>query len=114
MNIRTVILSVVFVVILMLTAGLVTAETKVRSDTSRNGVKPEIQEQSIDLEIRHSAPSYRSQFGECFDVSIKELAACRDESQKAAQSHRSPIDECFDVSISELTACRNESQAPAP
>ena len=115
LKIRTITLSVVLVLILMLTAQLVTARTEVVSDPLMDaaGVS-EIQEQSADLKNTYSAPSYRSQFGECFDVSIKELAACRAASQAPVQSFRSPLDECFDVSISEVASCRAASQASTP
>ena len=115
LNLRTLILSVVLVLTLMLTIPLVAARTEVVSDPSTDvaGVS-ENQEQSADLKNTYSAPSYRSQFGECFDVSIKDLAACRAASQAPLQSFRSPLDECFDVSISEVASCRAASQASTP
>ena len=115
LNIRTIALSIVLVLILMLTARLATARTEAVSDPSTDaaGVS-EIQEQSADLKSTYSALSYRSQFGECFDVSIKDLAACRAASQAPLQSFRSPLDECFDVSISEVANCRAASQVSTP
>ena len=115
LNIRTIVLSVGVVLILMLTAQLVTVRTEVVSDPSTDaaGVS-EIQEQSADLKNTYSAPSYRYQFGECFDVSIKDLTACRAASQVPLQSFRSPPDECFDVSISEVASCRAASQVSTP
>lgn len=115
LNIRTITLSVVLVLILMLTARMVTTRTEVVADPSTDaaGVS-EIQEQSADLKNTYSAPSYRSQFGECFDVSIKDIAACRAASQAPFQSFRSPLDECFDVSISEAASCRAASQVSTP
>jgi hypothetical protein len=115
LNIRTIVLSVVLVLVVMLTAQLVTARTEVVSDPSTDaaGVS-EIQEQSADLKNTYSALSYRSQFGECFDVSIKDLAACRAANQAPLQSFRSPLDECFDVSISEVANCRAASQVSTP
>jgi hypothetical protein len=147
MNSRTIILSVVLSVVLVViftfTAGLMTTEAKVVSDESSEAAKSEVQEPSgkpnksysaasyrsqfggcFDVAIKDLATcreadqmpvqSYRSQFGECFDVSIKDLATCRDASLASVQVDRSPIDECFDESISELTSCRNASQALAP
>ena len=115
LNIRTLILSVVLVLTLMLTIPLVAARTEVTSNPSRDAASvSEIQEQSADLKNDYNAPSYRSQFGECFDVSIKDLTACRDASQAPVQVDRSPIDECFDVSLWEVASCREANQAPAP
>lgn len=115
LNIRTIVLSVVLVLVVMLTAQLVTARTEVVADPSTDaaGVS-EIQEQSADLKNTYNAPSYRSQFGECFDVSIKDIAACQAASQAPLQSFRSPLDECFDVSISEVANCRAASQVSTP
>jgi hypothetical protein len=111
LNLRTLILSVVLVLTLMLTIPLVTAGTEVASNPSSEaaGVS-EIQEQAADLKNEYNAPSYRSQYGECFDVSIRDLAACRDASQALISSYQSPLDECFDVSISEVAGCREASQ----
>jgi hypothetical protein len=115
LNLRTIVLSVVLVLILMLTAQLVTARTEVVSDPSTDAASvSEIQEQSADLKNTYSAPSYRSQFSECFDVSLRDVASCRAASQEPVLSYRSPLDECFDVSISEVDSCRAAGQAPAP
>jgi len=111
LNIRTFILSVVLVLILMLTVRLVTARTEVASSPSSDAASvSEIQEPSADLKNTYSPPSYRSQFGECFDVSIRDLAACRNASQAPVASYRQPLDECFDVSLSEVAECRDASQ----
>ena len=115
LNLRTLILSVVLVITLMLTIPLVTAGTEVASNPSSEGANvSEIQEQPVGLKNSYSASSYRSQFGECFDVSIKDLATCRGASQPPVQSFRSPLDECFDVSISEVASCRAASQVSTP
>jgi len=113
LNIRTTVLSAVLVLILMLTAQWVTPRTEVVSNQSRGPSSvSEIQVQSAGLKKLYSAPSYRAQFGECFDVSIKDLATCRAAGQLSAQVDQSPVDECFDVSnISELAGCRNAGQA---
>jgi hypothetical protein len=115
LNIRTVVLSIGLVVILMLTVGLVTARTELVSDTSSTPARvPEIQERPADLNDTYGASSYRSQLGECFDVPIRELAACRNASQAAIPAEDSAVDECFDVSLWEVTSCRKANQGPAP
>ena len=114
MNIRTVVLSVVFVAIITLTAGLVAAETKNNFDKSSEPANPVGQEPSFNLNEPNSATSYRSQHGECFDVPIRELAACRDASPVSVQADRAPIDECFDVSLWEVANCRKANQTSVP
>jgi hypothetical protein len=115
LNIRTLILSVALVVMLIFTVQLVTARTDLVSNPSSDpAAAPDKQAQSADLNNTHSVPSYRSQFGECFDVPIREVAACRSAGREPVQSSRPPLDECFDVSISELASCRNASQTSAP
>jgi ABC-type cobalt transport system substrate-binding protein len=114
MNIRTLILSVVLVVIFTLTAGLVLVKTEFFSEASSNAAASEMQEQSVNPNEPSSAPLYRSQSGECFDVPIKDLEACRDTGQMPVQAYQSPIDDCFDVSIGEIASCRNASLEPAP
>jgi hypothetical protein len=52
-------------------------------------------------------PSFRDPIATCFDVSISELAACREASQAAIQLDHSAVDECFDVSLWEEASCRN-------
>lgn len=111
LNIRTFTLSVVLVAIFVLTVGLVTARPERVSDASSNVASvSEIQERSADPSDAYGASSYRSQFGECFDVSIRELAACR----AAGQADPPPVDECFDVSLMEIASCREASQASTP
>ena len=115
LNIRTLVLSFILVVALLLTVGLLTAGTEVVSNASSNlGGVSAIEEEPSDLNSALSAPSYRIQFGECYDVSILDLAACRGAGQTSAQTERPPLDECYDVSIWDLAACRNASQAPIP
>ena len=60
--------------------------------------------------VKSSDTLYRSQFGECLDVSIQELATCRETSNAPGQIYRQPLDECFDVPLSELAQCRAESE----
>ena len=107
LKIRTIILSAVLALLLVLTAQLVNARTEATSSSSSDAASlSEIQEQPVDLNKIYSVPYYRSQFGECSDVGIRELAACLNPSQ----ADQSPVDECFDVSISELAVCRNSGQ----
>jgi hypothetical protein len=81
LNLRTITLSFVLVLILMLTVPLVAARTEVASSPSSDAASvSEIQEPSADLKNTYSPPSYRSQFGECFDVN-KGPCACRNASQ---------------------------------
>jgi hypothetical protein len=59
--------------------------------------------------------SYRNPLDVCYDVPIRELAACRIAGQASVQSNRPSLDECLDVSnISERAICREASQASAP
>lgn len=115
LKIRTILLSVVLVIILMLTVQLVTARTEVISDPSS---KPAVVIQNQQLPVnQNNVPvlSYRSPLDECFDVSLRELANCHNASQASAlSSYRSPLDECFDVPLREAATCRNTSSAPAP
>jgi len=111
LNIRTIILSVALVTILMLMAGLMTA----RSETVYNNGNGEVngierQEQSANPVNSNSASSYRSQFGACLDVSVQELAACRETSNTPARAYRQPLDECFDVPLIDAVDCRDEDQ----
>lgn len=115
LNIRTLILSAVLMVLFIFTVGLVIVRSEVVPDPSMNVANVSKNPgETMELMNAYSAPSYRSQFGECFDVSIRELSACRDASQAILQAEVSAIDECYDVSISELDSCRNASKAPAP
>ena len=113
LNIRTIVLSIGLVLILILTVPLVAARTEVVSDPASDAASDsENQPPAADLINTYDAPSYRSQFGECYDVSIRDLAACREASEAAIQVETSAVDECFDVSnISELAACRDANQA---
>lgn len=115
LNIRTLVLSVILVAALLLTVGLVTARTEAIPNPSSNpGGVSAVEVEPADRNSALNAPSYRSQFGECYDVSIQDLAACRGAGQRSAQPKRPPLDECYDVSIWDLAACRNASQLPAP
>jgi len=113
LNNRIVILSIVLVLILMLTARLVTARTVVGSAPS-NDPAAVMENQHSTNQNKAPIPSYRSPLDECFDVSLREVANCRSGSQVTVQSYRSPLDECFDVPIREIAACRNASQTLAP
>jgi hypothetical protein len=112
---RIAILSVVFVVIITLTIGLINARTGFDSDPSSNpaGVLAN-QEQSSYRSNMDNTRSYRSRLGVCFDVSLKELNSCLQTSQAPVLSYRSRLGECFDVSLGELSSCRKASQAPVP
>jgi hypothetical protein len=55
---------------------------------------------------------YRSPLDVCFDVPLKDAAACRSAGQAYAPAanptpaYRSPLDECFDVPLKDAAACR--------
>jgi len=114
LNIRTIILSIVLVAILMLTAGLVSVKREIASNTTNaEAESPGSQEQSADQTKPYNVLSYRSQFGQCIDVSIQELATCIDTNQNSMKTYRPPLDECFDVPLTDIAGCRDESQAPS-
>lgn len=114
LNIRTVILSVVLVVLLLLAIPLVAARTEAASDPAGASVGvPDNSEVSTDQREAH-IPSYRSPLDVCFDVPVSGIAACRAEGRTLIPSYRSKLDECFDVSVSELASCRNAGQRSAP
>ena len=111
LNIRTVILSVLVVVVLMLTIPFVAAKTEVALDAA---LGQEGQVQSTDPKYSYNAASYRSLFGDCFDVPIKELAACHFADEASVQADHSPVDECFDVSLWEVASCHKANEAATP
>lgn len=111
LNIRTIRLSVVLVLALILAVQLVTARTKaVSAPANDTNIVPESQELSAKSKDTYSIPIYRFQFGECFDVSITDQASCHAESKYSVLAHPASLDECFDVSLIELASCRNGSQ----
>ena len=115
LNIRTFTFSIVLVAIFVLGVTLAIVGTEKVSHASSNPASvSQIQVRPANLGDTYIAPSYRSQFGECFDVPISELAACRDSSQPAVQVDHLTVDECVDVSFWEVASCRNAIQAPAP
>ena len=114
LNIRAIGGFVVLALILALTIQLVTAKTTTISTSANEAnMVPEHQVSSAGTKSTYSLTMYRSQFGECFDVSIRDLAACRAASHGSVQTYRSRLDECFDVSLMEVASCRNESQVSA-
>jgi hypothetical protein len=115
LHIRTVILSVVFVVIFVLTIGSMTVRTEFVPAPEGNpaGVL-ESQERSASQNHVDSIRLYRFSLGECFDVPISEAAECQKESQASIHIYRSRLDECYDVPLRELASCRSASQASTP
>ncbi|NJC95671.1 MAG: hypothetical protein C3F07_10800 [Anaerolineales bacterium] len=112
LKIRTIILSGMVTAILILTVQMVTAGTDSGSAPESGAENiAESQEVSAESNKTYNIPEYRSQFGECLDVSIAELAACRVESQVPIPA---PLDECFDVSLMEVASCRAANQSSAP
>ena len=85
LNIRMVLLSAVVLLVLGLTARLVTAGTEVISDPSSDPARV----------INNQAPS-------------------ASQNKAPILSYRSPLDECFDVPLREATNCRNASPSPIP
>ena len=114
LKIRTILLSVVLVLILTLTVQLVTARTEVVSDSSSVPANVIDDQEPSANQNKAIVPSYRSRLDECFDVPLSEASACRSESHTLIPSYRSRLDECFDVSLSELASCRNASEATIP
>lgn len=115
LNIRTATLSLGLVAILLLVVPLVVnARTERVSGFSGHPVISGSGSSPSTSLVKPAVASYRSQFGECFDVSVRELAACRARRPAPASASARRLDECFDVSISELAACRAASQSPAP
>jgi len=114
LNIRTIGLFVVLALILTLTVQLVTAGTETTSTSANEAnVVPEHQVSTAGTRDTYSLAAYRSQFGECFDVSIRDLATCRTESQASVYTNHPRLDECFDEALMEEASCRNESQVSA-
>jgi hypothetical protein len=137
LNIRTLILSVVLVVVLMLTVQLVTARTEVASDPLRDSVivldhqdrydkmNPSYPPSDSVIVLDHQdqydrmnkvpIPSYRSPLDECFDVPLSEAAACHAEGQSLVPSYRSKLlDECSDAGLIYRAQCLMESQESTP
>jgi len=112
LNIRILVLSSTLVLVLLITLGLVAARTDAVSNPSSHADTVSVQEQPANLKVVPNSSSYRTQFGECYDVPLRELAACRSVGQRSAQPERPPLDECYDVSIWDNAACRNASQDP--
>jgi hypothetical protein len=114
MNIRTVILAVVLVLILLFAAQLVTAKTEDILNPSPDPVS--VTNDKVNSASQNPVPVllYRTRFDVCFDVPLREAAACRAESQTLVPADRPRLDECFDVSLSELASCRNANQVTAP
>lgn len=115
LNIRTTSLSVMLALILLLTVTLMTVRSEAVLSAPDNADNvPNLQEPST-IEVNMSSLlTYRSQFGECFDVSIKDHASCHDESLYTLQAHPALLDECFDVSLMEAAGCRNAIQTSVP
>lgn len=112
LKIRTIILSVVLAIFLILTVQMVTAESDSAPDTGIVAKDQTAnQEASVSLKNPYYISEYRSNFGECLDVSISELAACHAETQSSV---REPLDECFDVSLMEAASCRSADQSSNP
>jgi hypothetical protein len=86
LNIRTISLSVISTLILLLTVQLAIAKTEVASPTANKAESvPERQESSAVEMNTPNLTAYRFQFGECFDVSIKDQASCRNENLSTLQ-----------------------------
>jgi hypothetical protein len=80
LNSRTLVLSVILAAALLLTMGFLAAGAVHNSKVSENmaGVSA-TQKSPAPLEYRNGL--YRLKYGECYDVSIKDQATCRAESQ---------------------------------
>lgn len=112
LKLRTILMSSILVAFLVLTVQMVTVGTDtISKPESGTGNVAEGQEISTRSEKTYNVPEYRSQFGECSDVSIAELAACRTERQIPVQDL---YDECFDVSLMEIATCRSATRSSTP
>lgn len=114
LNTRTALVSISLLAVLLLALSFATSHSGVRSGSSSDQLisnKNGSIAASLDTA---SIRSYRDRSDQCFDVSVRDLNACRAEVQAPAPSGLLKVDECFDVSISELASCRSTSQAPAP
>lgn len=114
MNIRTVILSVGLALVFLFAARLAIANTKVVDEPSSQPAGVVAAPGQTSNQNNSHIPSYRSRLADCFDVPLREAAACQNTSEPAAPSYRSRVDECFDVPLSELASCRDGSRALAP
>ena len=114
LNIRTISMSIILALVLLFAVQLVTARTEVVSNPSSDLASVlDNREQSAN-QNKSPIASYRSRLGECFDVPLREAAACQATSQASGIFYQLPLDECFDVSISEVTRCREASQVLNP
>jgi hypothetical protein len=114
LNIRTIILSVVLVILLVFAVQLVTARTEAVSNPASDSASVIENQEGSANQNKAPIPSYRSRLDKCFDVPVSEVSACRIEGQTVVSSYRSRLDECFDVPVSELANCRSASQASTP
>ena len=115
LNIRTIIFSVGLMIVFLLAAQFVTAETEAASNPSSAAASlPDDDNPSSNPGYMGTIGSYRALPDKCFDVPLREAAACRETSQTTNRSYRSPLDECFDVSIREVASCHDVSRAPTP
>ena len=87
LNIRPFLLSIVLVVILIITAGLVTPRTHIVFDPSKDPVGL----------FENQAPS-----------------ASQINLDYYTRSYRYPLDECYDVGLRDRTQCLNESHESTP
>jgi hypothetical protein len=114
LNIRTILSSVIVVIVLLLTVQLVNARTGVASDPwSAPSIGLGHQER-YDQMNKAPIPAYRSPLDECFDVSISESASCYDASQQPALSNQPALDTCSDVGLIYRAECLKEVQEPTP
>ena len=114
LNLRTIVLSVVLVLVLMLTGRLVTAGTEVVADPSSDSASVIDNQESSSDQNKASIPSYRSPLDECYDVPLREANSCRNASRPPIPLYRSPLDVCYDVPLNAAAACRLAEQASAP
>jgi hypothetical protein len=115
LNIRTVILSALVLVALIFAVPWVTARTEVVSDPSSDPVTVLNHQDRYDKMNKVSIPSYRSSLDECFDVPLREAAACHAEGQSLVPSYRSKLlDECSDAGLIHRAQCLKESQESTP
>jgi hypothetical protein len=84
LNPRPFILSIVLVVILMITAGLVTLGTNIVFDPSNDpaGLLESQVPSASQINLDYYSRPYKSPLDECYDVALRDRAECLSESQE--------------------------------
>ena len=112
LNIRIALLSVAFLVLFTLTSGLMPVRPEVVLDPSSELASVlDNQERSANQNKVNNTRSYRSPLDECFDVSLSELASCRNTGKAPTQVDRSTVDACANLPPNGPVSCTNARPA---